>query len=95
LAERRLRKVCRRRRRDEDEAVVPSAEQADSEAGRIELLLARDGYEGARVWVERTLNIYRNALGHPVSIATEPYYRWRFERSIREFEAWLSTHPAN
>lgn len=61
-----------------------------SEQGRIEFLLRRDGREATRVWVERTLGIYRQALADAGSHARDPVYRPRFEQSVREFEAWLA-----
>ncbi|MGH8495543.1 MAG: hypothetical protein ACREVN_05360 [Gammaproteobacteria bacterium] len=67
---------------DEPGAMAP-------EAGRIELLIDRDGFDAARVWVERTLDIYRGAVANPRSHAASGDYRPRFEASIRAFEAWL------
>lgn len=72
---------------------MASNEDAHSEQRRIALLLARDGHAATREWVERTLNIYRQALAQPGSYAREPGYRAGFERSIREFEEWLASHP--
>ena len=71
---------------------MSASAEADSETRRIQFLLERDGYDATRAWVDQTLKIYRQALAHPGSLATEPIYRWRFERSVREFELWLSQH---
>jgi hypothetical protein len=70
---------------------MASEPTAGSEAARIELLLHREGYEATRVWVERTLNIYRAAI-EPGQHGSDSSYRRLFERSIGEFEAWLATH---
>lgn len=64
-----------------------------SELQRIEFLIRRDGEAAARAWVERTLQMYRDAValgGH----ASHPPYRALFEEAIREFEAWLAGHSA-
>ncbi|MGH3672303.1 MAG: hypothetical protein ACRDSH_16990 [Pseudonocardiaceae bacterium] len=60
------------------------------EIERIELLLERDGLAATRAWVERTLAIYRRALGDPRHYANDPSYKPRFEKSVREFEEWLA-----
>ncbi|ADJ28746.1 hypothetical protein [Nitrosococcus watsonii] len=65
----------------------------NSEKGRINLLLQRDGLEAARNWVERTLNNYRKAIASPANHASQKNYKPLFEQSIEEFEQWLSTHP--
>ena len=65
------------------------AGNADSETGRINLLLERDGMEATRLWVERTLAIYRQALTSPHSHASKKEYRLLFERSVEDFERWL------
>ncbi len=59
------------------------------EARRIRFLIERDGLKGARVWVERTLSAYRQAVQSPKSHASKSSYRPLFEASIREFDAWL------
>jgi hypothetical protein len=59
---------------------------------RINFLLQRDGLEVTREWVERTLNIYRVAISSPASHASRGEYKLLFERSIKEFEEWLSAH---
>ena len=61
------------------------------ESERIEFLLARDGPEATRAWVERTLRIYRRALADPRNYANDPSYKPLFERAVREFEEWLGT----
>jgi len=61
----------------------------DAERERIELLLERDGREATRRWVERTLEIYEDAVDNPHSHGSAPTYRPLFERSIREFREWL------
>lgn len=58
------------------------------EIERINFLIQRDGEQAA--WVERTLNIYREAIAKPGSPASNPAYRPLFEDSIRTFEAWLA-----
>lgn len=60
------------------------------EPGRIEFLLRRDGFEATRKWVERTVGIYRAALEHG-GYGTDPIYRLRLERAVREFEEWLGS----
>lgn len=56
------------------------------ESERIQFLLKRDGPEATRAWVQRTLEIYRQAFHHGDSM-----YRARFEQAVREFEEWLAT----
>lgn len=51
--------------------------------------MRRDGVEGARAWVERTLTLYREAIASGTSHAAKKEYRPLFEQSIREFEEWL------
>lgn len=67
-----------------------TGEAESRERRRIALLVERDGREGARDWIERTLGIYTNAVGNPHSHASQPHYRPRFEASIRVFKAWLA-----
>jgi collagenase-like PrtC family protease len=61
------------------------------EAQRIESLIRREGVQGARAWVVRILEIYRQAIDNPASHASLPEYRPLFERSIAAFEHWLVT----
>lgn len=56
------------------------------ESERIQFLMKRDGPEATRAWVQRTLEIYRQALRNGDSM-----YRARFEQAVREFEEWLAT----
>ena len=63
---------------------------ANTESGRIQFLVKRDGVQAARIWIERTRDIYREALRQPVSYAAAEPHRSRFERAIREFEEWLA-----
>ncbi len=56
------------------------------ESERIQFLMKRDGPEATRAWVQRTLEIYRQAL-HGDSM-----YRTRFGQAVQEFEEWLVTH---
>ncbi len=56
------------------------------ESERIRFLMQRDGPEATRAWVQRTLEIYRQALHDGDSM-----YRARFEQAVREFEEWLAT----
>jgi hypothetical protein len=72
---------------------MPSVADARPELERIEFLLNRDGYEATRAWVERTLNIYREAVGKPGQHSADTVYRPLFEKSIAEFEEWLASHP--
>ena len=65
-----------------------------SEAGRIDFLLARDGRQATRAWVERTLRMYREELGRPTSYASDAAYRPRFESAVRAFEEWLAGERA-
>ena len=66
-----------------------------AESSRIQFLLDRDGPEAARAWVQRTLEIYRQALAHADSHASTSEFRPLFEQAVREFEAWLAeTAPA-
>lgn len=66
-----------------DERILP-------EIGRIRFLLERDGYSQARLWVERTLTIYRAAVRRPQCHASLPEYRSRFEAAILAFSIWLA-----
>lgn len=59
------------------------------EAGRIGLLLARDGEEATRDWVHRTLAIYRRAVLNPGHFASTGDYRRRFLASCLDFRRWL------
>jgi len=59
------------------------------EAARIAFLIHRDGLPAARIWVQRTLQIYRAALADPRGHAATSYYRPRFEASIEAFDSWL------
>ena len=61
------------------------------EIERINYLLQRDGEKATRVWVERTLRIYREAITKPGSHASNTTYRPLFEKAIHEFEEWLAT----
>ena len=60
------------------------------EIERINFLIQRDGEQAARMWVERTLRMYREGINNPGSHASKSAYRPLFEESIREFEAWLA-----
>ena len=59
------------------------------EAGRIGLLLARDGDAATREWVQRTLAIYRRAVLDPGHFASTGDYRARFLASCLDFRRWL------
>jgi hypothetical protein len=65
---------------------------SSSEEERINFLLQRDGLEATQEWVEKTLHIYRSAIASPASHASKKEYKPLFERSIKEFEEWLSVH---
>ena len=72
----------------------PSRGRDATEQSRIAFLVQRDGEEAARVWVERTLKLYREAIatkGH----AAQPDYRPLFEESIRVFERWLQSKQSS
>lgn len=60
---------------------------------RIRFLGQRDGAEATRVWVARTLKIYRDALQSQSNYASLPEYRPRFEQAIRAFEEFLAREP--
>lgn len=64
------------------------------ESERIGFLLRRDGPAATRAWVERTLAIYREALGDPRNYARDPSYQPLFERAVREFQEWLAGQSA-
>lgn len=68
---------------------MPSIARARPESDRIEFLLGRDGYEATRTWVERTLDIYRQAV-RVRGARADAYYGPLFEKSIAEFEEWLA-----
>lgn len=57
---------------------------------RIRFLIERDGVEATRVWVARTLKIYREVLQNESSYAALPEYRARFEQAIRAYEDFLA-----
>lgn len=61
------------------------------ESERIEFLLRRDGFEATRKWVERTVGIYGAALAEDRGYGTDPIYRLRLGRAVREFEGWLGS----
>lgn len=61
------------------------------ESERIEFLLQRDGFEATRKWVERTVGIYKAALAEKGGYGTDPTFRLRLERAVREFEEWLDS----
>lgn len=69
---------------------MTSIAEVRPESERIEFLLRRDGYEKTRKWVERTTAIYRAELDHGHQ-GSDPAYRPRFEKAVREFEEWLSS----
>lgn len=60
-----------------------------NEHERIRMLVERDGPCAAQAWVERTLEIYREAVASPASHASTAHYRPLFEASISVFEQWL------
>ena len=61
------------------------------ESERIALLLRRDGLEATRKWVERTVGIYEAALAEKCGYGSDPTYRPRLERAVREFTDWLGS----
>jgi hypothetical protein len=52
--------------------------------------LSNSGYTKARNWVERTLDIYREAVSSRSSHASQPEFRPVFEEAIGEFQTWLN-----
>lgn len=60
------------------------------EAERIGLLLERDGLDATRVWVKRTLAIYRHAVLDPAHFASSPAYRRLYLLSCADFRRWLT-----
>lgn len=61
------------------------------ESERIEFLLRRDGFEATRKWAERTVGIYKAALAERSGYGTDPTYRPRLQKAIREFDEWLGS----
>lgn len=61
------------------------------ESERIEFLLRRDGFEATRKWVERTVGLYKAALGEQGGYGSDPTYRPRLQKAVREFEDWLGS----
>lgn len=68
-----------------------SAASPDIEAGRVALLVARDGELAARQWVARTLAIYRRAVVDRRHFASTPTYRRRYILSYLSFRRWLAS----
>lgn len=68
------------------------ADPAGSERARIEFLLGRDGPAATRAWIERTRDIYREAI-RSSGYGADPHYRALLQRSIEEFESWLANQP--
>lgn len=60
-----------------------------SELERFGLLLHREGQEATRGYVQVTLHAYRSALARPEHYTSTPFYRWRFEQAVQEFQQWL------
>lgn len=69
---------------------MTSIAEVRPESERIDFLLRRDGFEKTRKWVERTIAIYRAELDHGHQ-GSDPAYRPRFEKAVREFEGWLAS----
>ncbi|MGH8295494.1 MAG: hypothetical protein ACRETZ_08350 [Steroidobacteraceae bacterium] len=59
------------------------------ESERIDFLLRRDGFEATRKWVELTAGLYKAALAGQRGYGSDPIYRPRLEKAVREFEEWL------
>ena len=72
---------------------VKACTGTSAEAGRIGLLVARDGEEATRDWVRRTLAIYRRAVLDPGHFASTGGYRARFLISCAAFRRWLRERP--
>ncbi len=64
----------------------------DCEASRIAFLLQRDGPAATRIWVRRTLVVYRQAVLNPRHFAHSPDYRAKFVTSYVGFRRWLTAH---
>ena len=60
-----------------------------AEASRIEFLLQRDGLAATRIWVLRTLAIYRRSVLDRGHFAHTAYYRRKFIVSYLGFRRWL------
>jgi len=63
-----------------------------AEASRIEFLLQRDGPAATRIWVRRTLAIYRRPVLNPRHFAHTAEYRLKFVASCLEFRRWLAAN---
>ncbi|HEX8755438.1 MAG TPA: hypothetical protein VF745_03785 [Steroidobacteraceae bacterium] len=72
---------------------MTSSADVRPESGRIDFLLHRDGAEATRKWVERTVGIYKAALAEKSGYGSDPIYRPRLEKAIREFGEWLEQPP--
>lgn len=71
---------------------APRDDAIADEYERIHLLVERDGHTAARSWVERTLQVYVDAVASPSSHASITHYRPLFEASIDVFRQWLREH---
>ncbi len=71
-----------------------SAGEAMREQHRIDFLVARDGADATRAWVERTLRIYRRAVLNTSNFASTPSYRREFIQACCDFRRWLAATPA-
>jgi hypothetical protein len=63
-----------------------------AEAARIEFLLQRDGAAATRIWVRRTLAIYRRAVLDQRHFAHTAEYRRKFISSCLGFRRWLASN---
>ncbi len=59
------------------------------EAGRIALLLERDGRDATLRWVRNVVRTYRQAVLNKRHFASTPYYRLRFIAAYCDFKRWL------
>lgn len=62
------------------------------EAARIELLLERDGAAATRMWIHRTLVIYRRSVLDRRHFAHTADYRLKFVVSCLVFRQWLAAN---
>lgn len=63
-----------------------------AEASRIEFLLQRDGPVATRIWVRRTLAIYRRSALDRRHFAHTAEYRRKFVVSYLDFRRWLASN---
>ncbi|HSE01403.1 MAG TPA: hypothetical protein VLB72_11785 [Burkholderiales bacterium] len=67
----------------------------DSEQGRLDFLVQRDGPAAAVEWARRTMGIYRRAVLDKRHFASKGEYRRLFVESYCEFKRWLTAMSAS